>query len=452
MCASEFITPLDLDSSARFELDPDAGPTGVFDLADVDGEVPPEERGRVIAGRYEIIEHLGAGAMGQVLHVRHRRLGKSFALKLMQPDLVLDTEAIKLFVSEARLASALCHPNIVSVVDFGEDPDWGLFLAMELLEGESLAARIERGSRLPIERACTVVAQLASALAHSHDRQVVHGDVKPENVICVGDDADGWQVKLLDFGTAQLASHSAAIDEVVSGTPAYIAPERIMGSPPRPANDIYSLGALFYELLAGTPPFADDDPASVLQHHIRDQPDDVGARRGEVLDEQLVAIVHKALHKDPPARYASAAALHADIVAYLTELGGRERERAQRVGLADSSHSEAAADGFDALGIAAAGLDVDGTIRVVNPAFVQLLGAHTAADLEQRSVLSTALGSVHPAIREDLRLVAMTGKLVRRRVRIVQPDGAESVLRLLMTPASGRCGSCMLAVHPLARQ
>ncbi len=453
MNTSRVITPLPESDSTKYLLDPDAGPTGVFDLADVDDEIAPEDRGRVIAGRYEIIERIGAGGMGQVLHVRHRRLGKSFALKLMQAEFTLDDDARQLFKKEARVASALCHPNIVSVVDFGDDPDWGLFITMELLEGESLLDRIKRIERLPAQIVSYVGAQIASALAHSHAMQVVHADVKAENIICVaGDEGTDWHVKLLDFGTAEIASRGHDPNQQIAGTPAYMAPERITGGRPQPSNDIYALGILLYELLTGTPPFHSDNPLEILQSHLHAAPEAVGARRGEVLDDALVAIVDRALLKDPLERYQTAAQMAIELEAYMVEAGSRQRELEQRFGITDYSREEAAADAFDALGVSAAGLDANGTIRIANTAFAQLIKAQNPDELKGRSVLATAMGAVHPDIREDLRLVAMTGKLIRRRIRVVLSDDTESVLRLIMTPARGRCGPCMLVVHPLPTQ
>src|SRR5690606_27597137 len=122
-------------------------------------------------------------------------------------------------------------PNIVSVVDFGEDPDWGLFIAMEYVQGEALSDRIAMHGVLPIEAACHVAIRIASALQHSHDHEIVHADVKSENVVCVEDGGTEWQIKLLDFGTARLASRSSAKEDQISGTPEYMAPERIRGNP-----------------------------------------------------------------------------------------------------------------------------------------------------------------------------------------------------------------------------
>jgi serine/threonine-protein kinase len=423
--------------------------TGVFQM-----EAPSPDtsvdRSKLIADRYEIVSHLGAGGMGQVVLVRHVRLGKRFALKLMQATQAFDPEASALFRSEAHLASTLCHPNIVSVVDFGEDPDWGQFIAMEFLEGDSLSDRIAESGALPIDVACEIAMQLASALQHSHDHQVVHSDVKAENVLCVTEGESVWEVKLLDFGTAQLANRSGKDDEI-SGTPEYMSPERIQGNPPAPSNDIYAVGVLLYEMLTGRVPFLGEDVRAVLEQHLGSQPEPAGAHRKEVLDSALDEILARSLAKVPEERYQRAAELSEDLAAYLEAKGARQREAAQRVGLVEYSREEAAADAFDALGIAAAAVQSNGTIGVANQAFASFLRATSASEIEGLAIQDTPLGRLHPGIREDIRLVAMTGKLVHRRLTIPRQEGPPVSVRLSMSPAHGRAGSCTLVVHSIPR-
>jgi serine/threonine-protein kinase len=423
-------------------------PSGVFDAPTDVEEVPPEERARVVAGRYEILERLGSGGMGQVLRVRHRRLGRAFALKLMHAELSTDADAQALFQREARLASHLSHPNIVEMIDFGNDPDWGWFIVMEYLEGEPLSKRIESLGKLPIAAACLVAAQLADALAHSHEKNVVHADLKSENVLCLSP-ADGgdnaWDVKLLDFGTAHIASTAGATDRI-TGTPEFLAPERITGGPPQASGDIYALGTILYEMLCGVTPFSGGDPTSILHRQLSDRPEPAGARRGEVLDERLDAILDRSLAKDPAQRYPSAQAMLDDLRAYMSVLGVRQRAGTLPALVSSANaRGDAAAAAFDALRLPAAGLQRDGTIVIANHAFARFLGVDAVASIEGRNIHRTALGELHPDMVDDLRLVALNGKVVRRHLRLNREKAAQ--VRFILAPASGPCGHCMLILH-----
>jgi eukaryotic-like serine/threonine-protein kinase len=418
------------------------------------GVFPIEDRSRVIAGRYEIVEELGAGGMGRVLHVRHQRLGKPFALKLMQADFSQHPEAEQIFRREAQLASQLSHPNIVETVDFGHDPDWGWFIAMQYLEGEPLSVVVERQGQLPVTVVLDIAVQLADALKHSHQKGVVHADVKSENVLCLAaadDERRHWQIKLLDFGTAQFSAEHAAPSGPatrVTGTPEYLAPERILGGPSQPSNDLYSLGIIIYEMLTGKPPFL-GDPGTVLVRHISEQPEPAGARRGEVLDARLDAILDKALAKDPQQRYARAEDILADLRGYMDALGLQRRAgvAAHDIVVRAGERIEAAVAAFDALRLPIAGLQRDGTIVVANASFARLLGTD-AASVIGRDARETFLSHINPDLRDDLRIVALNGKAVRRDLP-VERDGKRSTLRYTLSPASGACGHCVLVLYQL---
>jgi eukaryotic-like serine/threonine-protein kinase len=424
-------------------------PSGVFDTAFELDELSPEQRARIIAGRYEIVERLGSGAMGQVLGVRHIRLGRSFALKVMHAELSLDKNAEQLFHREARLASQLSHPNIIEMIDFGNDPDWGWFIVMEYLEGEPLSKRIDRLGKLPITAACEIAAQLADALAHSHSKQVIHADLKSENVLCLNEEGERTQVKLLDFGMAQLSS-STGISDRVAGTPEYLAPERITGSPPQASSDIYALGVILYDMLCGSPPFVGGDPELILHRQLAETPEPVSARRGEQLDARLEAIVDKALAKDPAQRYPSADVMHDELRAYLDLLGVRRRAATAPsvpVTPRGTARDEAAAAAFDALRLPSAGLHRDGTIVIANAALARLLGHDAPASLEGKNIRRTLIGELNRDIHDDLRLVALSGKVVRRHLDLPRGDKPPVRVRYLMAPASGACGHCMLVLH-----
>ena len=428
--------------------------TGVFSEP-TEEELSAADRARVIAGRYEIMERIGEGGMGQVLRVAHRRLGKAFALKLMQAEFSLDPESREIFHREARLASGLTHPNIVSIVDFGEDPDWGLFIVMEYIEGEPLAQRIEEHGALPVPVVCDVVTQLVDALHHSHSHGVVHGDLKPDNVLCVnseGDERRKWTVKLLDYGMARPISPGAGRQDRVAGTPEYIAPERITGGPLLPPADIYALGVMMYEMLSGAPPFGGDGPTKILERHLREPPPPLRGPGDQPIEPGMVSIVERALAKEPASRFADALELGRALRDVMDGMGLVRRSGTRRPGTAPGdTRNDAAADAFDALGIPAVGLSTDGVIVVANHKFCRLLRCGQPDELEGTSVLDTPLAQASPELREDLRQVAMTGRVVRRRLAFRTGETAHA-LRMLMTPASGRCGSCVLVLHPLPRR
>lgn len=434
-------------------IDPELdGIIQALEVEESGGMPQAEDPTHVIAGRYQIEKELGAGGMGRVLLVRHQRLGKAFALKLMKTDFSLQPEAEQIFLHEAQLASQLSHPNIVETVDFGHDPNWGWFIAMQYLEGEPLSTHIEREGSLPVMVVCDIAAQLADALRHSHRKGVVHADVKSENVLCLTR-AEGerrsWQIKLLDFGTAQFsAGHAAPQGRAsrITGTPEYLSPERILGGPSRPSNDLYALGIIMYEMLTGKPPFT-GDPGTVLVRHISETPTSAGARRGEVLDARLDAILEKTLAKDPQHRYASADDLLADLRGYMDAMGLQRRTgvEARDIVVRATERIDAVVAAFDTMRMPVAGLDRDGTIVVANASFARLVGADPSS-LGGRNARETFLAHINPDLQDDLRVVALNGTVVRRDLPIDR-EGKISTLRYTLSPASGACGHCILVLY-----
>ena len=215
-------------------------------------------------GRYEIVSLLSAGGMGELYHARDPELGRDLVVKLLPRRGVFHPDAVERFVREARAASALNHPNIVTVYEIGESPS-GHFIAMELIEGRTL--REIRAESPSIPTIAKVGAQAARALAVAHSAGIIHRDIKPENVMVRG---DGY-VKVLDFGIAQLTSTSDDTDMsritqpgVVVGTMRYMSPEQAQGNQVTPASDIFSLGIVLYELAAGRHPFDASSDMAVL--------------------------------------------------------------------------------------------------------------------------------------------------------------------------------------------
>jgi len=268
-------------------------------------------------GPYEIIGPLGAGGMAEVFRARDTRLGRDIALKVVNEVLSGDPELVRRFEQEARLAGSLNHPNLVSVHDFGLHEGTPYFVT-ELLEGESLRHRLSRG-RIPTSTALEWAAQMAEGLAAAHGKGVIHRDVKPDNVFVT---ADG-KVKLLDFGIAKLAAgaavpgaHGLMEDTVtpsggstqtgaVIGTPGYMSPEQVRGEPLDPRTDLFSIGAVLYEMLSGHRAFQGNNPVesgyNILHADPEPLPGDVPAA--------VVQVVQRCLHKEPARRFQSASDL-----------------------------------------------------------------------------------------------------------------------------------------------
>jgi Tol biopolymer transport system component len=266
---------------------------------------------------YEILERLGGGGMGVVYKARDTRLGRTVALKFVPPELTRDPEAKERFLREARAASALDHPNLCTVYEIGETGEGRLFLAMARYDGETLKKRLERGP-LPVEEAVDVARQVAQGLAKAHRHGIVHRDVKPANLMLTSDGV----VKILDFGLAKLAGTAGITREGSAlGTPAYMAPEQARGEEVDARADVWSLGAVCYEMLAGRRPFPGEPEAAALYAVLHEEPKPLSSLRPGVPPE-LARIVGRMLAKDPAARYASAAEVLAEIKAHFGPASG----------------------------------------------------------------------------------------------------------------------------------
>jgi serine/threonine protein kinase len=269
-------------------------------------------QGRVLGGRYRLRRLLAAGGMGAVWAAEDAVLGREVAVKVLGEALAGDQRAALRLRREARAAGRLAHPGIARVLDLGEDAGRP-YLVMELLHGESLAGRLARAGPLAPAEAVRVVAAAADALEVAHRAGIVHRDVKPGNVFVTG----GGAVKLLDFGIASAANEAALTGGGLIGTAAYLAPERVLGHDATPAADVYALGVLLYELLAGRPPFAGDTGTALAMAHVHARPIPLGEVAPHV-PAALAAACHRALAKDPAARPSSAAALAALLRATVT--------------------------------------------------------------------------------------------------------------------------------------
>jgi eukaryotic-like serine/threonine-protein kinase len=237
-------------------------------------ERPGTVDGRRIGSRYRMGAPLAAGGMGEVWVARDLLLDRPVAVKVLGGALAGDGRAAERLRREARAVARLDHPNIARVLDLGEH-DGRPYLVMELLEGESLAGRIDRAGPMAPGEAARVVAAVADALQAAHRAGVVHRDVKPGNVFLT---AEG-EVKVLDFGIASAAGEADLTTGDLLGTAAYLAPERALGRPATPAADIYSLGVVLYELLAGRRPFEGGSHIELAMAHVNAHPEPLGPGR-----------------------------------------------------------------------------------------------------------------------------------------------------------------------------
>jgi serine/threonine protein kinase len=263
--------------------------------------------GRIVA-HYRILAALGGGGMGVVYQAQDLSLERVVALKFLPPELTRDPDAKARFLQEARAASALDHPNICTIHEVGETEEGQLYLAMACYDGETLKRRLQRG-RLPIDEALETAQQVARGLVKAHRHGIVHRDIKPANLMITADEI----VKILDFGIAKLVG-AAGLTRVGSslGTPGYMSPEQARGEEVDPRTDVWSLGAVLYEMVTGRRPFRGDNDQAVLYALFNQQPEPVEQLRPDAPPE-LVQIIGNMLEKDPDRRYPTAAAALADL-------------------------------------------------------------------------------------------------------------------------------------------
>jgi serine/threonine protein kinase/tetratricopeptide (TPR) repeat protein len=271
----------------------------------------PLGTGSLVGNRFEIDRPAGSGGMGQVYRARDRYSGEWIALKLLHAD-KSGTNDPERFDREAQLLSELRHPGIVSYLTHGQTPDGQRFLAMEWLEGQDLGRYLTRG-RLPLHDCVTLLRHISEALAVAHQRGVIHRDLKPANLFLPGGSLQA--VKILDFGIARRQARVLAMTQTgaVMGSPQYMAPEQARGARDlTPAADIFALGCVLYECLAGQPPFVADHLAAVLVRILFEEPVAIEERRSEV-PAVLSTVLRRMLHKDPTQRMADASALRAAL-------------------------------------------------------------------------------------------------------------------------------------------
>ena len=261
--------------------------------------------GQIIDDRFVLERVLGQGGMGIVYLARHRMLARSFALKMLRYELVSDEMARRRFQREARAASAVVHPNVVSLYDYGQTADGQSYLVMEYVEGISLheLAGKSPSRQLHITQAVDITMQVVQALTAAHACGIVHRDIKPENILLMHHNGQPDFVKVTDFGVARIIDEQRlTADGSLVGTPEFIAPEMITGADVGPKADLYAVGVMMHELIAGTPPFVGNINA-ILNSHLNTQPPSLAERcQGKPIPKELDQLVARLLSKSVATR------------------------------------------------------------------------------------------------------------------------------------------------------
>ncbi|MBK7895749.1 MAG: protein kinase [Candidatus Promineifilaceae bacterium] len=272
------------------------------------------EENVVLNGRYELLERIGSGGMSVVYKAKDRALGRIVAIKMMHESFTSDSGFLKRFQQEAHAAANLAHPNIVTVHDIGQD-EYKHYIVMEFVEGQTLKQIIRsyHGDPLPINRALDLIIQVCNGIGYAHRANLVHCDVKPQNIIVTVDE----RVKVADFGIARAISGATQQQQVsqVWGTPQYFSPEQAAGDAPTPASDVYAIGILLFEMLTGRLPFAAESHTAMALKHLHTPPPLV-TEFNPAIPSQLAQIINKLLAKEPAGRYRTAGQLGRILTTY----------------------------------------------------------------------------------------------------------------------------------------
>ncbi len=298
----------------------------------------------VINDRYEIHKRIGRGGMADVFSARDLLLDRQVAVKVLFPEFATDANFVERFRREAQSAASLSHPNIVNVYDWGKY-EGTYFIVMEEVQGRTLAEILTTNKQLTSKQAAEIASEVAAALGFAHDNHVAHRDIKPANILI----GSNGQVKVADFGIARAlnAPTESNLTQVgsVMGTATYFSPEQAQGAQPDPRSDLYSLGIVMYEMVAGKPPFTGENPVSIAYKQVHDAPQPLVQIVADV-PRSYEAIVAKLLAKDPKTRYPSASALRDDLRRF------RNDEPVQALAAAQGAQQRAGLAGAAAAGAA----------------------------------------------------------------------------------------------------
>ncbi len=312
--------------------------------------------GQVVADRYHVVKKLGEGGMGQVYLAEHVKMGRRSAIKVMNPSMVHDPDAVARFNREASNASRITHPNVCAIYDFGETPEGLIYLAMEYIEGEALTDLLERDGALKVPRAVHIFRQVADALQAAHDLGIVHRDLKPDNIMLTKNKGGADVVKVVDFGIAKAVSGDESGQKVtktglVVGTPEFMSPEQLSGDKLDGRSDLYSLALVFYKMLTGQLPFKADTIQETMIKRLTDEPAKLAVTRPDLpFPAGLQEVLDNALARTPVERYQTVSKFGQDV-ASITGVGSatvavpatRANVESEKTQLLDTSATKAMA-------------------------------------------------------------------------------------------------------------
>ncbi len=325
--------------------------------------------GSIIGERYHVLKKLGEGGMGQVYLAEHVKMGRKSAVKVMNPGMVHDADAISRFNREAANASRINHPNVAGIYDFGETSDGLIYLAMEFIEGESLTSLVEKNGALPPARAADIAKQAADGLSVAHDMGIVHRDLKPDNIM-IAKNRDGTDcVKVVDFGIAKAAgaeNQKVTKTGLVVGTPEYMSPEQLAGDKLDGRSDVYSLALVAFNMLTGKLPFEGETAQESMIMRLTDEPKSLAMMKPDTSwTPEVQAVMGKALQRRVADRYQKAA----DFGVALWQAVERMPKKAP----AGATQMLGAADGATALMAAPPKTLLDSSPNMPRPEFVSAL-------------------------------------------------------------------------------
>lgn len=292
---------------------------------------PEDLTGAVLAGRYRLRRLLDRGGMGYVYYGEHIAIGKRVAVKVLTSQTASSENHRTRLLREARACSRIAHENVVDITDFGEAPNGSVFLVMELLQGETLAATLDREGPLPWARAKSIILQICRALHAAHRLGILHRDVKPDNCFRIKRGGNRDFVKMFDFGLAKIlrdgGDRPLTSNGTIFGTPEYMSPEQTRGAQVDHRSDLYSTGIILYELVTGTVPFRGDHFMEVFKQQVSAKPTPP-SELNPAVSQALERVILKAIAKDPAKRFASMQELATALTAVPTDLAAMDNTRA----------------------------------------------------------------------------------------------------------------------------